>query len=400
MVPLLQQARRLRDERARLQLEAIERPEERPGFHALFRDLHAFARGVGSPGRVATLARGLARFCGAANEVVGGDGQEQRRTGKNKAVDRAGLLQEEAVWQGAAGSFVSRCRAEYGEAYVDVVTGITEAVEVTRLGLRVLAAACASSPSPVSEQPKAVPVHPLVRLQGMLLSFPYPCAEGLTAVGDDGGEGAQHDLGLGEALQAALGPAGLEAAAGAGTGGPASGAQHVMLVQVGMAWFGSLVVCVLWSCPLASFFFSRRVACVRTWYLVLACCSSNGPQPGPRRLRTLPGAPTILERKNSHPLWLLRFLSILRLKVGLPFSVARTLFRWSLESYIVLRDCVTLCFGVAALVQGIASSVGHADYNARTLCGDIYIAYDLGLFSPLSACRMCVCCCLTGKFFV
>eukprot|EP00903_Cladosiphon_okamuranus_P014927 g13820.t2 len=232
MVPLLRQARCLRDDRARLQLEAIERPERRPGFHALFRDVHAFARGVGSPGRVAALASSLARFVGVADKAAGGDArgkQETRGTDRDKAVDRAGLLQEEAVWQGAAGAFVSRCRVEYGEAYVDVVTGITEAVEVTRLGLRMLAAACASSPSFPSAKPDvAVSVHPLARLQGMLLSFPYPCTEGLTAVGGDGTQ-----QGLGEALKLALRPAVLEPAAGAGAGtrGSSSGAQHVMLLQ-------------------------------------------------------------------------------------------------------------------------------------------------------------------------
>lgn len=234
VVPLLEQARRLRDDCGRLEVEAIQRPEDRPGFHALFRDVHAFARGVGSPGRVTSLARSLARFIGVADEVSGGDAQGNQNAkgrGKNKAVDRAGLLQEEAVWQGAAGAFVSRCRSEYGEAYVDVVTGITEAVEVTRLGLRVLAAACASSPTPAGRS-EAVSVHPLARLQGLLLSFPYPCCEGLTAVGggDCDGDGTHEDLG--ESFQVALGPSGLEAAAGAGNSGVVYGTQHVMLLQV------------------------------------------------------------------------------------------------------------------------------------------------------------------------
>lgn len=234
MIPLLQQARRLRDDCARLGLEAIERPEERPGFHALFRDVHAFARGVGSPARVATLASSLARVFGVPVETVGAEGDQRgKRGGKHEAGDRAALLQEEAAWQGAAGAFVSRCRAEYGEAYVDVVTGITEAVEATRLGLRVLAAACASFSSPVSPSadPDGASLHPLASLQVMLLSFPYTCVEGLTAVGD----GSQQ--GLGEALQAALEPGRLEAAAGPGSSS-SSGAQHVMLLQVrvGCTW--------------------------------------------------------------------------------------------------------------------------------------------------------------------
>lgn len=231
MVPLLEQARGLRDNCVRLGGEAIERPEERPGFHALFRDVHAFARGVGSPGRVTSLARSLAKSLGVEVDIGGeaigtsADGGKGRNgRAKNKAVDRAGLLQEEAVWQDAVGAFVSRCRAEYGESYVDVVTGITEAVELTRLGLRVLAAACASD---VNEEAVST-VHPLARLQGLLLSFPYPCTEGLTVVGDE----EETPPGMGVSLQVALGPAGLKAALAAGSSGPPSGAQHVMVLQV------------------------------------------------------------------------------------------------------------------------------------------------------------------------
>ncbi|CAM9468017.1 unnamed protein product, partial [Ectocarpus sp. 12 AP-2014] len=49
MFPLLEQARSLRDECTRLGLEAIERPDDRPNFHSLFRDVHAFARGLADP---------------------------------------------------------------------------------------------------------------------------------------------------------------------------------------------------------------------------------------------------------------------------------------------------------------------------------------------------------------
>lgn len=236
MLPLLGQARGLRDECTRLGLEAIERPEDRPGFHALFRDVYAFARGVGNPARVTVLAKSLAQLAGVALEsdddtIAGGgeDGRQEDMGVPKKAADRAGALQEEAVWQGAAGAFVMRCREEYSEAYVDVVTGICDAVEVTRLGLRVLAAACASSPGGSINSAPAPAVHPLAKLQGTLLSFPYPCCEGLTAADDGSGEG------LGEALQMALGPEGLdriEDVRGSGKAGAAPGAQHMMLLQV------------------------------------------------------------------------------------------------------------------------------------------------------------------------
>ncbi|CAM9487804.1 unnamed protein product, partial [Ectocarpus sp. 8 AP-2014] len=223
MLPLLQQARSLRDECTRLGLEAIERPDDRPNFLALFRDVHAFARGLADPDRVTALAQSLARF------VRGVAGLEQDLGGgMNKAVDRAALLQEETVWQDAAGAFVSRFRAEYGEAYADVVTGICDAVELTRLGLRALAAACSSaalfSPTDATSPGKVVP-RPLAKLQGMLLSFPYPCSEGLTRAGDGSGEG------LGEALRSTLGPGGLDSLGADGGGGGDSGAQHMMLLQ-------------------------------------------------------------------------------------------------------------------------------------------------------------------------
>ncbi|CAM9345304.1 unnamed protein product, partial [Hapterophycus canaliculatus] len=212
MLPLLRQARGLRDTCNKLGLEAIERPEDRPNFHALFRDVYAFARGVGDPSRVTVLARSLARYVGVAVHVddgkmgLGGwEGGGDGMGGQKKAADLAGLLQEEAVWQGAAGAFVSR------------------------LGLRVLAAACSSCPpggSPSSAS--SAEVHPLARLQGMLLSFPYPCCEGLTGTGDVSGDG------LGETLQTTLEPEGLQSLSEMGAvenRGAGAGAQHIMVLQ-------------------------------------------------------------------------------------------------------------------------------------------------------------------------
>ncbi|CAB1097864.1 unnamed protein product [Ectocarpus sp. CCAP 1310/34] len=226
MLPLLQQARNLRDDCTRLGLEAIERPDDRPSFHSLFRDVQSFARGLADPDRVTALAQSLARFvdgAGGLEDDLGG--------GRARAVDRAALLQEETVWQDAAGAFVGRFRSEYGEAYADVVTGICDAVEVTRLGLRLLAAACSSaalfSPTDATPPEKMLP-RPLAKLQGMLLSFPYPCCEGLTRAGDGSGDG------VGEALRWTLGPSGqdsLGANDGGGFSGWASGPQHMMLLQ-------------------------------------------------------------------------------------------------------------------------------------------------------------------------
>ncbi|CAM9165037.1 unnamed protein product [Ectocarpus sp. 4 AP-2014] len=202
MLPLLQQARSLRDECTRLGLEAIERPDDRPSFHALFRDVHAFARGLADPDRVTSLAHSLARLVGGVAGL-----EEDVGRGRAKAVDRAASLQEETVWQDAAGAFV------------------------TRLGLRVLAATCSSaaffSPTDATPPGKVVP-RPLAKLQGLLLSFPYPCCEGLTRARDGAGEG------LGKSLRSALGPGVLDslgADGGDGVGGGASGALHMMLSQ-------------------------------------------------------------------------------------------------------------------------------------------------------------------------
>lgn len=218
--PLLKEARGVRDECLRHGRDAIERPEGRPSFHSLFRDVHSFAKGVANTSRVTELARSLARFAG----IIDDETAEEK---SHDLVERARLLREETVWQGAAGAFVLRFRAEYGDAYTDVVTGICEAVEMIRLGLRVLASSCAAAPSGSDGTDFD---HPLVMLQGMLLSFPYTCCQGLTSVHDRDGTG------LGQSLQVALGPDGLDGVKTDRdkTGGP-SGVQHMMLLQV--PWF-------------------------------------------------------------------------------------------------------------------------------------------------------------------
>lgn len=226
MVPLLQQARSLRDDCVRHGHEAIERPDCRPEFLSLFRDVHAFAKGIANPDKVTTLARSLARVVGC---LAPEDELERQGRENDGVVDRGLLLQEEAVWQGAAGAFVGRFRTEYTESYSDVVTGICDAVQVTRMGLRILAAACAFASSWTQSTDEG---QPLVTIQGMLLSFPYTCCEGLTAVRDESGEG------LVGSLQAALGPEGLHGIDEHNSKtGRASGAQHMMLLQVNYLTF-------------------------------------------------------------------------------------------------------------------------------------------------------------------
>lgn len=225
MIPLLEQARELRDTCHSLDAEAIERPDQRPSFHVLFRDVHAFSRGVGNPGRVAALAEGLSGRAGLTPlSVKGSDGGGKSGRGE--------LLQEEAVWQGAAGAFVSRFRAEYDESYTDVVTGVCDAVEVIRVGVRILAAA-ASSPSAgfehKTEDGGAVHDVPrLAKLQGFLLGFPYTCAD----VGM-GKEGCEDDH-LRNALEFALDPEVRVGKSGTSTGKgeQVSPACHMTVLQV------------------------------------------------------------------------------------------------------------------------------------------------------------------------
>lgn len=214
MVPLLKKGRGLREHTRRLEREAIERPQDRPSFHALFRDVHAFCKGIGNASRITDLAESLYGFVVPDGTDAGG-------------VERTGVLREEAVWQGAAGAFVGRLREEYEDAYVDVVTGICDAVGVIRAGIRLLAAAVdglGSVKAHVSSASKAV-VPALAKLQTFLLTYPYSCNTTPTMMpvgtGDD----------LIETLTAALRPDALE-----GVDGEADAehfrAQHMAVLEV------------------------------------------------------------------------------------------------------------------------------------------------------------------------
>lgn len=218
MVPLLEQARDLRDKCRIFDSETIERPEGRASFNVLFRDVHAFSRGVGNPSRVVALAQGFAGHAGLSASSCKGDG----------GLGRAGLLQEEEVWQGAAGAFVSRFRADYGEAYTDVVTGICDAVGILRVGMRMLAAASSGSGVGGEDGGAGGDSPRLVKLQGFLLGFPYSCSD----VGMGGlGSGDDH---LQEALELSFNPvarSGKKSASG-GKGEGTSPAHHMTVLQV------------------------------------------------------------------------------------------------------------------------------------------------------------------------
>lgn len=226
MIPLLEQARELRDTCHSLDAEAIERPGKRPSFHVLFRDVHAFSRGVGNAGRVVALVEGLAGRAGLTCQSVNDGGGAGGKSG------RAELLQEEAVWQGAAGAFVSRFRAQYGESYTDVVTGVCDAVEVVRVGVRMLAAAASSSSAGSAQQPEdggALHGIPrLAKLQGFLLGFPYTCSG--VSMGEDGCE----DDHLRKTLEFALDPEVRVGKSGTGRGKAedVSPVCHMAVLQV------------------------------------------------------------------------------------------------------------------------------------------------------------------------
>lgn len=205
MMSLLQQARDLRDECRRLSREAIERPPERPSFHALFRDVHAFSNGVGDPGRVTALAEGLER-------VVDGSVVDEGQMGGG-AVGLASLLQEETTWQETSGAFTKRCRSVYGDYYADVVTGICDAVEATRVGLRLLVSSAVEASRRRPRKHCSGGDHPLARLQGMLLSFPMACGA--------------------EVLVDGAGALSLDALEGLEEGGNgSSGSAHMAVLQV------------------------------------------------------------------------------------------------------------------------------------------------------------------------
>lgn len=184
-MPLLHEARCIRDDCRRLSREAIERPPERPSFHALFRDVHAFSNGIGNPSRVTALAEGLARIVD--------EGQAD-----GDAIGFASLLQEETTWQETSGAFTKRFRSIYGDCYTDVVIGICDAVETTRVGLRLLASSAAEISRVRPRRESSDGDHNLARLQGVLLSFPMaygsmmafdgPILEGF----EEGGNGYSH----------------------------------------------------------------------------------------------------------------------------------------------------------------------------------------------------------------
>lgn len=150
MSSTLKEADDLQNQSSELALGAIERREDRPAFSRLFNDVRTFARGVGRASRVVSLAESLLQ------------------------PDRSGALHEEAIWQEAAAEFLDRCRAQYSLDYADVVTGICEAVETCRMGLRLLSAAMETVDITDAEAVRGqITPDPVLRAQMFLLRFPY-----------------------------------------------------------------------------------------------------------------------------------------------------------------------------------------------------------------------------------
>ncbi|CAM9114855.1 unnamed protein product [Choristocarpus tenellus] len=141
---LLGTAHELKGTSIKLEREAIERPINRPSFLSLFQELHSFGTGIGSPDRIVGLTQELATLVGLIVEKT--PDKEFNYTsfnvepvGTSESTHAVGqAVQKERVWQAAAGSFVTRLREVFW-SYLDVTTGICEAVETMRLGLRLLA---------------------------------------------------------------------------------------------------------------------------------------------------------------------------------------------------------------------------------------------------------------------
>lgn len=162
-MPLLQDARELRDVSEHLGREAIERLHDRPPFAKLFDDVHSFSKSVGNVKRIISLAKSLA-------DVVG-DG-----TKPDNGLECSAALSEEASWQEATGSFLEKFRARFAAYYGDVVTGLCGALETCRIGLRLTSAAASRAqlrPHTSAVVHDGVSVAPVVRLQRFLLRFPY-----------------------------------------------------------------------------------------------------------------------------------------------------------------------------------------------------------------------------------
>ncbi|CAM9198222.1 unnamed protein product [Discosporangium mesarthrocarpum] len=160
---------------AELEAAAVQRPEDSPIFSSLFRELHSYGGGVGSPKRVASIAESLAS---AVPDLPSIDLLGISHTSRRDTVPRA--VQEEQTWQSASAAFVDRLREKFWH-YRDLTVGICEATEMTRMGLRLLAS-CVADESRGDALPRkggtgvpacSRPVEVLGAIQEELLVYPY-----------------------------------------------------------------------------------------------------------------------------------------------------------------------------------------------------------------------------------
>ncbi len=106
---------------------SAERPPSAAPFAALFNEVHMFAKGLGSPEHIARLVQSLVSVFGMNGDHLGPLHQQ-----------RCNYLQEEKVWQSAAGAFSERLRQKF-TFYDDVTVPILESLGLIRAGLRLIA---------------------------------------------------------------------------------------------------------------------------------------------------------------------------------------------------------------------------------------------------------------------
>ncbi len=162
-----QRRTKLEKECIALRRRSAERPSSATPFEALFNEVHTFATGLGSPEHIARLVHSLVSVFG-----ING-GQESLHQ------QMCHYLQEEQVWQSAAGAFAERLRQNF-TYYEDVTVPILESLGMIRAGLRIIAGAVetyvhvdqyATSSIGLDINP-SVPSSPIMFLLG---DFPWTC---------------------------------------------------------------------------------------------------------------------------------------------------------------------------------------------------------------------------------
>ncbi len=151
-----------------LKQTSAERPPSAAPFAALFKEIHMFAKGLGSPEHIARLVQSLVSVFGMNRD------QEALHQ------QRCNYLQEEKVWQSAAGAFAERLRQNF-TYYDDVTVPILESLGLIRAGLRIIAGSVetyshgdrhTTRSSVGLDINQSVPSSPIMFLLG---NFPWAC---------------------------------------------------------------------------------------------------------------------------------------------------------------------------------------------------------------------------------